>query len=216
FLVTGARERCGAGCRRFRLPPNAALRVAVAERGRSFVVTLPTRWRPEGSPRARRLLERAQATMRRLRSAREVEEVSSGPGSFARTTYRLRAPDRMAFSTDRGVQSVIVGRRRAFRASGGPWQAGDYSGALAFRTRTWFTWTTYARAVRLVGERREGGRRLADLALMDEATPVWIRLTVDLDSGRVVRERMTSNGHFLTARYSRFDRPTTIRLPDAG
>ncbi len=216
FAVTGGREHCGTGCRRFRLPPDRALRVMLGEAGRRFVTTLPTRWRPAGAARARRLVLRAQAVMRGLRSVREVEDVSSGPGSFARTTYRLSAPDRMAFTTDRGIRSVIVGRRRAFRAADGPWQTGDYSGALAFRTRTWFMWTTYARTVRLLGERREGGRRLAELALMDEATPVWIRLTVDLATGRAVDERMNARGHALTARYSGFDRPTTIRFPDAG
>jgi hypothetical protein len=51
---------------------------------------------------------------------------------------------------------------------------------------------------------------------MDEGTPVWVRLTVDLASGRVLGVRMATKGHFTSTVYSRFERPTTIALPDAG
>jgi len=154
--------------------------------------------------------------MRSLRSVREIEEVTSGPGSYARTVYRLRAPDRMALRTNGGVQTVISGKRRWIRTKDTPWQVSPYGSGLAFRTRTWFRWTTYGRSVRLLGVRRRNSRRIAELALMDEGTPVWVRLRVDLASGRVVGVRMATKGHFTSTLFRHFNRPTTIALPDAG
>jgi len=217
YRVLGASTRgCGAGCQRFRLPADEPLQVTVPERGRNHTATLPTRWKAGSNSRARRLLARAQETMRRLRSVREVEEVTSGPGSYARTVYRLRAPDRMALRTDRGVRTVIARRRRWFRTEDTPWQVGSYGSGLPFRTRTFFRWTTYGRSVRLLRLRRGGDRRVAELALMDEGTPVWSRLTVELDTGRVLSEQQATKGHFIRARFERFNRPTTIALPNVG
>lgn len=215
FRLPGARSSsCGVGCVRFRADAVIdQLRVALVERGRSYATLLPTRWKADESARARELVGEAQAAMRRVRSVREVEEVSSGPGSYARTDYRLLAPDRMAFRTNGGVETVIAGDRQWFRAGRGPWRAGDYGAGLAFRTRRWFRWSTYARGVRLLGVGRRDGRRVAELALFDEGTPVWFRLTVDLATRRVLREQMTFKGHFMTARYHAFDRPLRIPLP---
>lgn len=217
YRVEGASTReCGVGCQRFQLSANQRLRVTVPERGRSYGVTLPTRWRADGNRRARRLLVRAQKAMRTLRSVREVEQVTSGPGSYARTVYRLRAPDRMTLTTNRSVQTVIAGKRRWFRTADTPWEVSSYGSGLPFRTRTWFRWTTYGRSVRLLGVGRREGRSVAELGLMDEGTPVWYRLTVALDTGRVLAEQMATKGHFMRAHFQRFDQPTTITLPDAG
>lgn len=152
--------------------------------------------------------------MRSLRGVREVEEVTSGPGSFARTEYRLRAPDRMAFRTALGAETVIVGEDRWFRADGQPWTQGRYGSGVPFSTRRFFRWSPYARAVRLLERRREKGREVAELALADEATPVWFRLVVDVHTGRVMRERMTARAHFMTSRYADFNRPFVIRAPE--
>jgi len=174
---------------------------------------LPTRWRPGENRRARRLLERAQATMRALRSVREVETVSSGPGSFARTVYRLRSPDRFAYRTNGQAQTVVVGKDQWFRTPASPWMRTEYGGGLPFRTRSWFRWTPYARAVRLLGVRRVGGRRLVELALMDPGTPVWQRLLVDSRSMRIPRERMITKGHYMTRIYSGFNERVDIEPP---
>lgn len=217
YRVAGALARgCGAGCQRFRLAAGEPLRVRVSDRGRTYAVRLPTSWQVRENARARRLLNRAQHSMRGLRSVREVEEVTSGANSYARTVYRLRAPDRMALQTNGGVQAITAGTRQFTRAGGEPWRVGSYGSGLRFRTRTWFRWTTYGRSVRLLAVRRVGGRRLARLALMDEATPVWLRLTVDVATGRVLRLSGATKAHFARSRYGQFNRPTTIRLPRVG
>ena len=214
FEVLGAEQAgCGVGCRRFRLASDT-LRVAVPEGDRRFVARLPSRWNSGQSRRARTLLERAQRSMRGLRSVREVERVTSGPGSFALTTYRLRAPDRMAFATNRGVRSVIIDERQWLRSADAPWTRRSYGAGIPFSLARWFRWTSYATAVRLLRRSREDGRRVSVLALMDPATPVWLRLVIDEGTGRVLRERMVTPGHFMRSRYLGFNQPVSVKAPD--
>ena len=205
---------CGRGCWRFRAPPDEdALRVTLSERGREHSAVLPTRWRAADSARARRLLIAAQTAMRRLRSVREVEEVTSGPGSYARTDYKFDAPDRMSYRTSSGNRSVVAGRREWLRIGRGAWEAREYGSGLSFRTRTWFRWSSYGRSVRLLNVRRRDGRRIAELVLFDEGTPVWLRLRLDLSRERVLAEEMIADGHFMNARYLAFDQSLTIAVP---
>lgn len=217
FRVLGARtEPCGPACLRFSMRATDALAVAVDEPGRSHRVELPTRWEQGADARARRMLERAQRAMRDLDTAVERESTSSGIGPGARTTYRIQAPDRMAWSTDRGIGTVVIGDRQWRRAPGlGPgWQEGSYGGGLAFRTRTWFRWTPFARSIRLLGVERVDGRRLARLALFDEGTPVWMRIDVDLETDRVLRVRSLTPSTFTTTTLSDFDVPLDIVAPE--
>ena len=206
---------CGPGCRRFATAASA-LRVTTAEEGRRRVTELPAAWqaRPRDARRGRQILGRAQATMRALRSVRQTEDVSSGPGSFARTVYRLRAPNRLTYVT-RPARSttVVVGRRQWLRVEGQPWLPGDYGAGIGFSTRSWFRWTNYAQEVRVLRRWRRRGRRTTELALMDPGTPAWIRLTVDDATRRVVREQSITSRHFMTTTYSGFDRGGPIRVP---
>jgi hypothetical protein len=193
----------------------------VADRGKVHTAVLPAAWereqdrtrvasparQPGEAPRA--ILARTEATMRRLRSVREDEVVSSGPGMRAVTRYRLRAPDRLAFDTGRGVRSVQIDRTQWLRTPGSPWQRSAIPGGVPFRTRAWFRWTPYARAIQVLS--REPGA--VELALADPATPVWIRLTVDPRTGRVLRERLTARARFIDRRFHGFNRPLLIEPP---
>ena len=215
FEVLGAsQEDCGRGCRRFRLDGEDRVRVAVRGRGRRDVATLPASWQSGSVPAARRVLRRAQHTMRRLRSVREHEKVTSGPGSFAGTVYTLRAPDRMRFVTNLGAATVSIGKRRWARTGDSPWVRVASESGSAFSVRRWFRWTTYARSVQILDRRRERDRWVTELALMDPATPVWFRLVVDDRTGRVLRERMTARAHFMRARYEAFNADLTVKAPD--
>jgi len=210
FEVQGARQvSCGRGCRRVSTV-GATVRVTLRDGGRRQVAVLPARWDQNASVRARMLLGRAQARMRGLRGVRQTEVTTSGPGSYARTDYRLRAPDRLAYVTNRHNEAVVIAGTRWFRAPDIPWQREAYGAGIAFSTRSWFRWSSYATSVRLLREWSRNGRRSAELALMDPGTPVWTRLTVALDDMRVLQEQQTTGGHFTTNTYSRFDRPDRI------
>lgn len=215
--VAGARQSsCGRGCLRFRRDRADALLVLVRDDGRTYVAKLPARWRPGAARRAVRLLERAQGRMRALRSVRQSELVSSGPGSYARTEYRLQAPDRMQLSTGTGVRSVLVAGQRWMRWPDSPsWQRESLG--RPFSTRGWFRWTPYAQHVRLLAAPTGRQRRArVELALFDPGTPLWIRLTLDARSGRVLHERSISKAHFATSRYRAFDARTSIKVPEGG
>jgi len=216
FTVDSARQRsCGPGCRRF-ATLKSVLRVTIADRGTRRVTELPAAWigRPLDGTSGRALLRRVQATMRALRSVRQTEHVTSGPGSFARTVYRLRAPNRLTYATlPAASTTVVVGRRQWLRAAGQLWLPGDYGSGIGFSTRSWFRWTNFAQEVRVLRRWRRGGRRTTELALMDPGTPAWIRLTVDDATRRVVREQSITSRHFMTTTYSDFDRGGPIRVP---
>ncbi len=214
--VLGAEtSSCGPACRRFRAPAGSdVVRVALRDAGRRYVAVLPVRWIRGADGRARRLLVRAQAAMRSLRSVRQLERVTSGPGSNAATHYVLQAPNRLRFATDLGVEDVTIGRVQWQRTPGAPWLHSRYGSGLPFRTRSWFRWIPYARAARLLGTRRDHGHRVATLALMDEATPVWFRLTIDLSTYRVLTERVATKAHFTRTTYGDFDRPQHVRPPE--
>lgn len=216
FTVASARQRpCGPGCRRF-ATLKSVLRVTIADGGARRVTELPAAWigRPLDGTSGRALLRRAQATMRALRSVRQTERVTSGPGSFAQTVYRLRAPNRLTYATlPSASTTVVVGRRQWLRAAGQPWLRGDFGSGIGFSTRSWFRWTNYAQEVRVLRHWRRDGRRTTELALMDPGTPAWIRLTVDDATRRVVREQSITSRHFMTTTYSGFDRGGPIRVP---
>jgi hypothetical protein len=219
FTVAGARaSACGLGCRRFTtatVPPR--LTISVTQRGHTYRATLPTRWRAGASGTARRLIEQAQKRMRDLVSVREHERASSVPGFYAITDYRLKAPNRFALRTDRGVESVTVGETQWSRpAPAEPWVKREYGGGLPYTTRSWFTWTTYARHAYLLGRTRERGRDVAVVATMDPGTPTWWRFHIDVRTHRVLRSRLVTSGHFMTQRYFAFNRPMRIEPPHSA
>lgn len=217
---------CGPGCRRFTTSGGPdVLSISVSEGRSTYVARLPTKWRRGQSRRAKQLLVRAQATMRRLSSVRDTERVNSVPGLFAITDYRLQAPDRYAYATRvlrvTGTrrsskpegQRVVIGTTTWDRELDTGWRRSVDRGGLPFRTRTWFTWVTYAEAARLLVVRREHGRRVAILALMDPGTPAWTRVFIDLATMRVLHTRFVTSGHFMTQRFADYDKPMQIRPP---
>lgn len=200
-----ATTSCGEGCVRFEAPVDDVLAVELQEEGRAYVAALPAVWEPDSTATAREVLTRAERTMRRLRAVRQVERISSGPGSFARTVYTLEAPDRMRFRTDRGVETITIGERQWTRTAELPWSSGDHGSGIPFAVRRWFRWSTYATAAKVLSRRSVDGRPVTELALMDPATPVWFRVVVDDRTGRVLREQMTARAHFMQTSYDRFN-----------
>jgi hypothetical protein len=217
FQIAHANQRsCGRGCATFTtsgLP--GTLRVSLRERGHRYRAELPTTWQRGRSVQARRWLNQAVAAMRRLRSVREYEQVASVPGKFAITNYRLRSPDRFAYDTSLGGQSIVIARSQWSReAPDRGWQRELYGGGgPAFRTRSWFVWSNYAQAVRLLGIKRVAGRRTAIIALMDPGSPAWWRLYIDMATKRVFQTRLITSAHFMTQVYYDFNRPLAIRPP---
>jgi putative copper export protein len=212
--VGGKADSCGLGCWRISFGgPVPRIAVVVEEQGKEYRASVPANWQQRENSEAKRLLERAQAAMRGLQSLREEERLTSGPGSFVRTRYRLRAPHRFAYETSSGGRSIVIGKRQWTATAGEPWQAQQFGGLSAFRTKYFFRWTVYARAARLLDVYEKQGRRIADVTLMDPATPVWFRLQIELSTGRVLKDRMITKAHFMDRRYFAFNEPFEIKPP---
>ena len=213
-LLDGELSACGKGCWRFASSQRRRMvTVMVSEGGRRYRASVPAGWLRGGNAQARALVRRAQASMRRLSSVVEDERLTSGPGTYVRTLYRLKAPDRFTYRTSSGARSIVIGRRQWTRVRREPWQSGRFGGLTSFRTRDFFRWTPYARSARLLAIRRIGARRVAEVALMDQATPVWFRLFIDLRSYHVLRDRMVTSAHFMRRRYLNFNAPLRIEPP---
>jgi copper transport protein len=211
---------CGAGCRRFRLmSARARLEVSLSADARSYRVSLPARWLPERG-NARRLLARAQAAMRRLRSHRQRELVQSIPTQALSspprsvTELRFRSPDRMAYRTS-SVESIVVAGRQWLRADGAPWQRQPSTGTQAYLPRNRFRWTLFGASARMLAVRGSGSRPIAELAFLDHGYPVWYRLRVELASGRALSATLTTPDNRIRDRYYAFNRPVSIRPPRA-
>ncbi|MGH6942758.1 MAG: CopD family protein, partial [Geminicoccaceae bacterium] len=215
-LPGGSLTSCGTGCWRLEVPDaGPSLTAITTEDGKVYRATVPTVWR-RASTLARRLVGRAQDAMRRAQSIREEERLTSGPGTFARTIFTLRAPDRFAYRTSSGAASVVIGRRQWTRVTGSAWRRSAFGGSTPFRTRDFFRWTPYARTARLLSLRGVHGRRIAEVALMDPATPVWFRLRIDLATKWIDADRMITGAHFMRRRYVALRPPVEIRPPKSS
>jgi len=110
----------------------------------------------------------------------------------------------------------VIGRRQWFRDQPhGRWHQDIFGGGgPPFRSASWFRWTPYAQAVRLLGIRSAGRRRIAEVALMDPgSTPIWLRVPIDLSTLTVARDRMIAPGHYMSRRYYSFNQPLKIEPP---
>jgi copper transport protein len=205
----GTAEECGIGCWRLHdVPTRRELSVSVEAGERQGEISVPALFSRARDGTARQVLERAQAAMRALRSARLSERVTSGLGQTVQTAFRFAAPDRMAYRSDSGSRVVAIGKTSYVSSNGGPFERGPF-GAGSFRFAETFRWTVYGRSVRWLG----ASRRYVRLALFDPGTPVWYRLTIDRATERVIREQMVASGHFMERRYFAFNRPVRIVPP---
>jgi hypothetical protein len=131
----------------------------------------------------------------------------------------LRAPNRVAYTnailkapahrpTLQG-HTVTIGKTQWTQAAGLAWRKSEFGSGVPFRTRSWFDWTSYATAVRLL----DLTPRTAVLALADPGTPAWWRLWIDRRTLRVTRSRLITTAHYMTQRFFGFNRPLDIRAP---
>jgi hypothetical protein len=193
---------------------------------RPYTAILATRWLPHESGLAMKILLQAQVTMRRLRSVSDTEQTSSVPGFAAVIKYRLQAPDRLAYRTYavRGHrppalegQAVEIGAASWVRQPGSQWQRQAPEGTLPFATNTWFTWSTYAQATRLVSiDARHTSHPRATIVLMDPGTPAWWTLTIDLRTSEVLHGVLLTPGHVEAERFAHANSTPKIRAPIGG
>jgi hypothetical protein len=194
---------CGRAC--FRLD------VDVFNGTRRITVNTPERFEfvlPKALPASGAgLFAKVGRQMGSLRTHRYREELTAGVGGGLRSTFDVRAPDRMAFRTGDGFRSIIIGRNRwDFR--NGRWARSEFPG-LRVPTYMW----DGARNARVLGQTRFRGRPVQILSVYDrQPVPAWFRLLVD-SQGRVLDARMIAPSHFMRQQFSAFNGPIVIRPP---
>lgn len=215
--IAGSRaSACGPGCYAATVPlPAPPRRVGVAlsgggRRPATLVFTLPARWPP---PSASKLVARVGRVYRSLRTLVIHERLASSRRNVVVTTYRVEAPDRLAYRIVRGPQAVIIGGVRWDRLPGGKWQR---SQTEPLDEPEPFWGTDPVRNARLLGTGRIGGRPVWIASFFDPRLPAWFELFVDPASSRLLALHMTAQAHFMRHRYSRFDAPLHVVPPPAG
>ena len=194
---------CGRACFRLDVDAfNGARRITVNGPGR-FEFVLPKALPPSG----RELWEKVQVEMGALRTHRYTEQLSSGVGGGARSTFEVQAPNRLAFRTDDGFRSIIIGTNR-WDLRNGRWERSAFPG-LRVPTYMW----DGAHNPRLLGRTRFRGQPVQILSVYDrDPVPAWFRLLVD-PQGRVLDARMIAPSHFMRQQFSAFNGPIVIRPP---
>lgn len=205
-------ESCGIGCRRFdAVPSEDEIAGRLTENGAVKQFVLSGRWKSQSSRDARALIREIQARMQALRSLRADEKIAVNATIGTQTAFESRSPDRLSFGAANGAAGVIIGRRRWSRAPASAEWIGPTVDFERYRTKDSFDWVANARFVWLLDSPKDS--QTIRVALMNPAEPVWYELQVDRKSKLVIREKMTSPGHFMKTRYFDFNSPITIVPP---
>lgn len=193
---------CGTGCSRIETAvlDGSPRRLTVQAGSSRLSFDLPARLPPSGAP----VFARAQRTMDSLHSFRFSERLTSGRGGVT-TAFDVQAPNRLRFRTDDGFRSVIIGKTR-WDYRGGRWERGPFPGLTLPQLLMW----NQAGHTRIVGRRPNGVTELAAFGV--QPVPAWFRVAV-APTGLVVDAEMIAPSHFMTHRYSDFNKRFTIKPP---
>jgi hypothetical protein len=213
FVVQGATKSataCGAGCYRATLatkgrPASVDVVLRGAESAR-WHVALPATWPP---PDGAALLVRARTVWRSLRSLSFSESLASGPGQVALSTWRVQAPDRIAYQVKGGWAGIVVGDTRWDKGPGATHWVSSPQTRLTQPIPGWVKVTD----AHVLGSTTVRGRPAWRVSFYDPGTPGWFTVLVDKTSLRIYQVRMTATAHFMRDDYGSFNTTLAIRPP---
>jgi copper transport protein len=195
---------CGHGCYAASLRAPRP-RVFEVEIGRTGAVVFPVTgpWPPRSGTA---FLRRATSAFRGLRSVVFVEHLASRPGNAIDTTWKVRAPNRLAYEIRGGAGGIVIGRTRWDRpVPGAKWRRS----ATTPLEQPFPPWGTRAVDARLL---HETGSRVT-LSWLDPGVPAWFTGTFDPTTALPRELRMTAPAHFMRHRYVAYNRPVEIEPP---
>jgi copper transport protein len=216
FAVDGERASstpCGDGCYRATIPLRDAPRVVstrIAGRGRPATTlrfAAPVDWPAEP---AADIVRRAEETIDSLTTLVVHSRLGSDSHHEVKTTYRMVAPDRLAYHNVGGGDSIIIGNRRWDRQPGGRWVKSQQLPALSQPAPFWPSGTTDAHVLRTA---TVGGRPVWVVSFLDPATPSWFTAWIDRSTYRTLRLDMVATAHFMHDRAGPFDAPVVVEPP---
>ena len=200
-----AATACGTGCYSTTLhgaPPVVDVRV----RSTRWHVALPAPWPPRDG---RALLERAGRVWRSLRSLSFHEHLASDAVHETTSTWRIEAPDRVAYQVVGGYAGIVVGERRWDRS---PTSKKWVPSAQSRLTQPVPAWVRVTDA-HVLGTTTVAGRPAWRISFFDPGTPAWFTVAIDRQTFHTLDSRMTATAHFMHDAYSSFDATPAILPP---
>lgn len=205
-----AASACRAGCYTASFAtaraPRAVDVVVAGHTKQPWHVVLPAAWPPHDG---RALVDRAAATWRALQSLTFDERLDSGINIGVTSTWRIQAPDRIAYQVRGGWAGIVIGGRRWDRAPGAAhWQ----SSAQTRLRQPVPPWGGVADA-HLLGPVSYRGRRATRASFFDPVSHAWFTLVIDDRTKRTLRLDMVTNAHFMHDTFRAFDSTPPIVPP---
>jgi copper transport protein len=204
---------CGAGCYRTTVtapPKQVAVRIAGAGHPpKTLRFTGPSQW---PAPPALDIVYHAAKVINELQTLVVHSYLASDAKHAVTTTYKMAAPDRLAYvNTPGGSASVIIGNRRWDRpASGAGWRSSPQVPALRQPAPFWPPEITHVRVLR---NGRVDGRPVWVVSFLDPATPAWFTAWIDRSTYRTLQLEMVATAHFMHDRDGPFDAPLRVEPP---
>ena len=193
-----AADACGAGCYRARVRPTRELTVTVGDTEERFALPrLP-------APGAARLVARAEAAWRGLRSLVDRQHLASSPTTAIDTLWLSKAPNRVSYRIRGGAAGIVIGSRRWDRVPGNGWRRSSTEPQPAPTP----PWAAVAEA-HLLGSTSKA----LHVSFFDPQLNAWFELWIDRRTLRTLQLRMTATAHFMHDVYGPFNGPVKISPP---
>jgi hypothetical protein len=200
-----AATACGTGCYRTTLR-GAPASIDVRVRSTRWHVALPAPWPPRD---ASALLERAGRVWRSLRSLSFHEHLASDSVHETTSTWRIEAPDRVAYQVAGGYAGIVVGDRRWDRSPTGKRWVPSAQSRLTQPVPAWVRVTD----AHVLGTATVGGRPAWRISFFDPGTPAWFTVAIDRQTFHTLDSRMTTTAHFMHDVFGSFDTTPAILPP---
>ena len=205
---TRAATPCGPGCYRASF--------SAIGRARAVDVNLPhaVRWHvrlPAVWPArdASALLRQAGNAWRALHSLTFRESLGSGVGQSVFSTWRLQAPDRLAYVVKNGWSAVVIGERRWDRGPG----AKRWTASPQTRLHQPVPFWVSVRNAHVLGNVTVHGRPAIRASFYDPGSHAWFTVVIDQENRRTLESHMVTNAHFMHDVYSAFDSTPPVVAP---
>lgn len=159
------------------------------------------------------IVRRATAKIKHLRTLVTHSRLASDADHEVTTTYDEVAPDRLAYRSSDGSESIIVGDRRWDRsAPHGPWRESPQQ-PIRQPIPFWPSRVTDAHVLRVV---HVHGDPVWVVSFLDPVTPAWFTIWVDRRSYQTLRLQMIATAHFMHNTSGRFDAAISVQRPGSA
>ena len=197
---------CGRGCYRTTLA-GAPKSVTVHVRSTTWNVALPSPWPPRDGTA---IVDRAAGVWRGLDSLTFDEHLASDAIHSTTSTWRIQAPNRVAYTIrNGGADGIVVGDKRWDRTT--PKTKWIESPQLELK-QPLPPWTAVQDAHVLAEETFQGHPSWL-ISFFDPGTPAWFTAVIDRKTYHTLKTEMITTAHFMHDVYSSFNATRPIVPP---